>query len=280
MKILMTLVVVVALSATSMVASAANVLVVLSDAAQLEMKDGKSVPTGFYFNELMQPVKMLLDAGHTLTFATPLGNAPTMDMSSFDKSYFGGSQEAFDAHDALMQQLKLLSPQASPVLSLSRVEQMGFGQFDALYVPGGRAPLQDLTRSPLMGRLLTHFHTQGKTTALVCHGPVALLSTLPQPGGFLQQLTDKGQVKPRPDWIYAGYKMTVMSTVEEKLAQKRFVGGEMKYMPQAAFEQAGGDYQSNLVPFKSFMVTDRELITGQNPASTLEVANELLKRLK
>lgn len=29
--------------------------------------------TGFYLNELMQPVKLLLDAGHEVTFATPQG---------------------------------------------------------------------------------------------------------------------------------------------------------------------------------------------------------------
>ena len=45
-------------------AQAAEVLVVLSDADHLDLKDGKVFPTGFYLNELMQPVKLLLDAGH------------------------------------------------------------------------------------------------------------------------------------------------------------------------------------------------------------------------
>ncbi|WP_237561441.1 hypothetical protein [Frateuria defendens] len=52
-------------------AHAGNVLVVLSDTDHLDLKDGKVYPTGFYLNELMQPVKLFLDAGHTVTFAPP-----------------------------------------------------------------------------------------------------------------------------------------------------------------------------------------------------------------
>jgi hypothetical protein len=60
----------------ALTARAANVLVVLSDEAQLQLRDKRSFDTGFYANELMQPVKKLLDAGHTVTFATPLGKRP------------------------------------------------------------------------------------------------------------------------------------------------------------------------------------------------------------
>lgn len=279
MRLLRVLAISAVVGGASFTVQAANVLVVLSDASELELKHGQLVPTGFYFNELMQPVKMLLDAGHTLTFATPLGRAPTMDKGSFDKSYFGGSVESLNDHKALMDKLKITAVSDSPVVSLARIEQVGYAQFDALYIPGGRAPLQDLATSKSLGRLLTSFHQRGKPTALVCHGPVVLLSTLPDAPGFIEQLqTSKGKT-PASDWIYAGYKMTVMNNAEERLASSRLQGGEMKYMPQTAFEQAGGDFKSSLVPFSSYVVSDRELITGQNPASTIQVAEALLKRL-
>ncbi|EJM75358.1 type 1 glutamine amidotransferase domain-containing protein [Pseudomonas sp. GM55] len=282
MKKLMTLMLSAGIWATSQTALAAHVLVVLSDAERLDLKDGKSVQTGFYFNELMQPVKMLLDANHKVTFATPLGRAPMLDQGSLNKSYFGNDEADFNAHKTLLETLKLTSADESPVISLTRAEQMGYQQFDALYVPGGRAPMQDLTESPLMGRLLANFNERGKPTAMVCHGPAALLSTLPDPVGFARALESTGRADPGAGWIYAGYNMTVMSNTEEKWAQRngRLQGGEMKYMPQTALEQAGGRYRSNLLPWSSNMVVDRELITGQNPESTMEVANELLKRLK
>lgn len=280
MRLFKTLAIYAVLGGISLTAHAANVLVVLSDASELELNNNQTIATGFYFNELMQPVKMLLDAGHTLTFATPTGRSPTMDQSSFDKSYFEGDAQLLNNHKILLDSLKITSMTESPVVSLARIEQVGYAQFDALFVPGGRAPLQDLATNKAMGKLLTHFNQHGKPTALVCHGPVALLSTLPQPEEFIAGLETSRDKSRAPDWIYAGYKMTVMNNIEEQLSKKRLQGSEMKYMPQTAFEQAGADYSSSLIPFSAYMVADRELITGQNPASTLKVAEELLKRLK
>lgn len=86
----------------SLGAQAANVLVVMSDADHLDLKDGKVYPTGFYLNELMQPTKLLLDAGHSLTFATPSGLAPTMDVTSDAAQYFGGDAASLAEHKALL----------------------------------------------------------------------------------------------------------------------------------------------------------------------------------
>jgi len=45
-------------------------------------------------------------------------------------------------------------------------------------------------------------------------------------------------------------------------------------------EAAGGVYVSNDMPWSPKVVTDRELITGQNPGSASAVAAELLQRLE
>jgi putative intracellular protease/amidase len=258
---------------------AANILVVLSDSDHLDLKDGKVFPTGFYLNELMQPVKRMLDAGHQITFATPDGKAPTLDKSSDDKMYFNNDEAALQVHRALLQKLQLTSSSQSPVISLARAEQMGYDRFDALYVPGGHAPMQDLLTDKGLGKVLKAFHAKNKPTALVCHGPVALLSTLPDAATFTQQLASKGHASLQAGWIYSGYRMTVISNAEEEKAKALLNGGEMKFYPQTAMEQAGGKFSSNKEPFTPHVVTDRELITGQNPASANGVADEILKRL-
>ncbi|NHZ33454.1 type 1 glutamine amidotransferase domain-containing protein [Massilia rubra] len=257
---------------------AANVLVVLSDANHLELKDGKSYPTGFYLNELAQPLKLLLDAGHDVTFATPTGQAPTLDTTSLDVMYFGGDAGKLKQHQDLVAKLEITSQQRSPVISLARVEQIGYARYDAVYIPGGHAPMQDLIRSAALGRLLAHFQQAGKTTALVCHGPAALLSALSQPEASIARMEQGGKATP-PGWIYAGYRMTVISNQEEGLAQGSLKGGVMKLLPQTALETAGARYSSNATPWTSYVVTDRELITGQNPASALQVGQALLDRL-
>jgi len=265
-----------ALALSAAGAQAANVLVVLSDASRLELRDQRSYDTGFYANELMQPVKKLLDAGHTVTFATPLGKAPSVDRNSLDASLFGG-EAAMQEHIALLDKLKLTSVSASPVVSLARVEQGGYAQFDAVYIPGGHAPMQDLIRSPAVGRLLAYFHHAGKPTALVCHGPAALVATLGQPEAFVAKL-EAGGATAAQGWIYAGYRMTVISNAEEEAGKGYLNGGVMKLTPQTALERAGGKYSSG-PDWAAHTVTDRELITGQNPASAVAVADLLLARL-
>ncbi|MBV7575101.1 type 1 glutamine amidotransferase domain-containing protein [Pseudomonas sp. PDM32] len=269
-----------ALIATSVTANAGNVLVVLSDSATLDLKDGKTFATGFYLNELLQPVKMLLDAGHEVTFATPKGKAPTVDQTSIDKMYFNNDEATLETYKHLLDQLKLTVPEQSPVISLDRVEQIGYAHFDAVYIPGGHAPMQDLLHSPALGRLLVNFHDQGKTTALVCHGPIALLSTLTDSESFTRKVQAAKPVNASTDWIYAGYKMTVISNKEEQAAKGLLNGGEMRFYPQTALEKAGGLYNSNTANWTPYVVVDRELITGQNPASANEVGKVLLGRLK
>ncbi|MFB9243513.1 type 1 glutamine amidotransferase domain-containing protein [Massilia antarctica] len=258
---------------------AANVLVVLSDADHLELKDGKTFSTGFYLNELAQPLKLLLDAGHEVTFATPAGKAPTIDASSLDPMYFQGEVATLKQYQALVDKLEMTSRERSPVISLARVEQIGYAHYDALYIPGGHAPMQDLIRSAELGRLLTHFHQGGKPTALVCHGPAALLSALNNPASAIARMEQGSRATP-PGWIYAGYRMTVISNQEEGLAKAALKGGTMKLLPQTGLEQAGASYSSNSAPWTPYVVTDRELITGQNPASALQVGQALLERLK
>jgi putative intracellular protease/amidase len=260
-------------------ANAANVLVVLSDESQLALRDNRSFDTGFYANELMQPVKKLLDAGHTVTFATPLGKAPTVDRSSVDKMYFGNDEASMQQHLALLDKLQVTSVNSSPVISLARVEQGGYDRFDAVYIPGGHAPMQDLLHSAPLGRLLSNFHQQDKPTALVCHGPIALLSTLAQPQAFTKPLETGVKAGKAPAWIYAGYQMTVISNDEEEAAKPMLNGGTMKFTPQTALQRAGGAYSST-ANWQSKVVEDRELITGQNPASANAVADALLARLK
>ncbi|WP_168879298.1 type 1 glutamine amidotransferase domain-containing protein [Rhizobium sp. P28RR-XV] len=280
MKLLRSLAVTLAFGASTLTAHAGNVLIVLSDSDHLDLKDGKVFETGFYLNELMQPVQALRDAGHEVTFATPNGTAPSVDVTSIDKMYFGGDEAAMKASEAQLTELQLTSSDTSPVISLARVEQIGYDHFDAVYVPGGHAPMQDLLVSAELGKLLTHFHENGKPTALACHGPIALLSTLPDAQAFVTQFKTKGTAHPQTNWIYAGYRFTVFSNQEEEMAKGLLGGGEMKFYPQDALTQAGGQYSQADAAFSVHVVTDRELITGQNPASASLVAQELLVRLK
>ena len=262
-------------------AFAANILVVMSDVSEMKLKDGYNYKTGFYLNELMEPVKIFMDAGHTLTFATPTGLAPTLDPVSDTPDHFlDTSQENYNAHRALFNRLMLTDKEHSPVVSFARIDQIGIENFDAVFVPGGHAPLGDLVSNELLSKFLNHFHAKSKPTGLVCHGPVALLSSLPNSNEFETEMKAGKEAKPGQGWIYEGYKMTVFSNSEETVATKYYLGGdELFYWPENALTYAGGNYSKGKQDWAPHIVVDRELVTGQNNKSSTAVGKAVIQLL-
>ncbi len=105
------------------------------------------------------------------------------------------------------------------------------------------------------------------------------MSTLPHAAEAVKQLEQGKKVK-TGEWIYKNYQMTVISNQEEEQAKSLLKGGEMKFYPQTALESLGAKYQSNTKAWSPNVVVDRELITGQNPASAVLVGKSLLEKLK
>ncbi len=83
-----------------------------------------------------------------------------------------------------------------------------------------------------------------------------------------------------PKWIYSGYQMTVIRNQEEEQAKSLVGGGEMKFYPQTALQRASARFRGYTTPWTAHVVVDRELITRQNPATALEVAQRLVEQLK
>jgi putative intracellular protease/amidase len=265
------------LAAAANFATAGTVLVVVSDQDKLNLQDGKVMQTGFFLNELMEPVQTFIAAGHTVVFATPSGKAPSADQKSDDVSFFGGNEKARQESKALLATLKLTAKTGSPAISLAQVKKIGYDKFDAVFVPGGHIPMQDLLKNKDLGELLTNFHSNSKITGLTCHGTIALLSTVPDAHGYVAKL-EAGQ-RPQPSqWIYKDYKMTAFTNEEEEQAKGFLNGGHMKLFPQDGLVAAG----ANFVEAKAWsenVVEDRELISGQNPQSAKAVALAMVKKL-
>jgi putative intracellular protease/amidase len=129
--------------------------------------------------------------------------------------------------------------------------------------------MMDLLDDPDAGTVMRHFHAASKPTAVLCHGPISLLSALPNSKEFVAALsagdTDGARAKAR-EWIYAGYGMTIFSTAEEQQREPLEIGGKVLFYPDFALLTAGGDV-SVVAPWQSYVLQDRELISGQNPFS-------------
>ena len=68
----------------------ARVLMIVSAADSLTMRDGTEHPTGFWAEELVVAHRALLRAGHTVDIATPGGRRPTVDRVSPSPDVTGG----------------------------------------------------------------------------------------------------------------------------------------------------------------------------------------------
>ena len=74
--------------------SKGKVLVVMSSANALDLKDGKKYSTGYYLNEFVVPYRKLLEAGYEPVIANPKGDLPMMDANSNNAMFFGGDDAA------------------------------------------------------------------------------------------------------------------------------------------------------------------------------------------
>ncbi|MGY3891694.1 type 1 glutamine amidotransferase domain-containing protein [Aeromonas mytilicola] len=264
------------LLATSAAASAApkgEVLVLLSSETALPLKEGKTLTSGYYLNELGVPAAALLDAGYALTIVTPKGNRPQADRGSVDPKYFGGSKQAMGRITAVVDGLLA----TGEVKSLKAVLKAGPERYAGLFIPGGHAPLIDLATAPEVGTLLRHFHYSQKPTAAICHGPIALLAAQGDPTGF-EQAVIAGKADGAREWIYDGYRMTIFSDEEEAVFEGSLKGDKLRYYPAQAMARAGGKMQF-VAPWQPGVVIDRELITGQNPFSDRALASAFIAAL-
>jgi len=139
----------------------------------------------------------------------------------------------------------------------------------------------DLLDDPDAGTVMRHFHKTSKPTAVLCHGPISLLSASPNSKEVVAALTAgdvAGARAKAQGWIYSGYKMTVFSTAEEQQREPLEIGGKVLFYPDFALSTAGADV-SVLAPWTSYVLQDREVISGQNPFSDQALLKLLLPAL-
>ena len=255
------------------VAGEGEVLVILSSETTMDLADGQSIETGYYLNEFGVPAKALVDAGYELVLATPKGNAPQVDKKSVSTDYFDGNEAKMQSIQRFVASL----PDIKDTASLSEILAGDLSQYEAVFIPGGHAPLIDLANNPDVGEILRHFNKQGKPTAAICHGPITLLSAQVQPNSYYQAIKD-GEKASANNWIYDGYKMTIFSDSEERVFESSLEGKKLKFYPAMAMENAGGN-MAFASEWQPNVVVDRELITGQNPFSDKLLAEKLLEML-
>jgi putative intracellular protease/amidase len=205
--------------------------------------------TGFWLEEFANPYYTLKDAGLDVTLASPKGGQPPLDPKSDDPASETEATRRFkgdrEAQQALANTMKLadLSPD----------------EYDAIFYPGGHGPLWDLAQDRDSINLIETLYAAGKPVAAVCHGPAAFREAKAPDGSPLVR----------------GKSVTGFSDTEEAAVGLTDI---VPFLVEDMLKRNGGDY-SKAADWQPYAVTDGNLITGQNPASSAETARALQSAL-
>jgi len=223
-----------------------KILMVLTSHDQLGDTGEK---TDFWLEEFAAPYFVFKDAGAEITLASPKGGQPPLDPKSDEPDFQTEATDRFkedkEAQTALANTLRLSSVSAE--------------DYDAVFYPGGHGPLWDLSQDQDSIALIEAMYASGKPVSAVCHAPGVFRHTKAQDGSPLVQ----------------GKTVTGFANTEEAAVQLTDV---VPFLVEDELKRNGGNY-SKIVDWQPYAVTDGNLITGQNPASSEAVAKAVLEQL-
>ncbi len=223
-----------------------KILMVLTSHDQLGSTGEK---TGFWLEEFAAPYYVFKEANADITIASPKGGQPPLDPKSAEDDFQTDDTRRFnddaEAQSALANSVKLADVNAD--------------DFDAVFYPGGHGPLWDLAEDRVSIALIERMAEKDKTIAAVCHAPAVFRhAELPDGSPLIE-----------------GRSVTGFSNSEEEAVQLTDV---VPFLLEDELQAKGGNY-SKSSDWYPFVITDGNLITGQNPASSAPAAEAVLARL-
>lgn len=205
-----------------------------------DIREGKE--TGIWLSEFAEAYLAFTDQGYEVTVASPLGGRGPIDPGSVDEQT---PQHFLDAAQHLENTRKLQEVQAA--------------DFDAIFLPGGHGTMFDLPENAKLQELLRNFYEAGKPVAAVCHGPAGLVGATLTNGLPL----------------VAGKRVNAFTDREEA---DTGLGSFLTFLLESKLRELGAIFVAAPNWSEHFEV-DGNLITGQNPQSTVAVTKALIEKL-
>jgi putative intracellular protease/amidase len=205
-----------------------------------ELTEGKT--TGIWLSEFAEAYSAFTKKGYGVTVASPLGGKSTVDPGSIDEST---PQEILDTEKYLQDTVKL--------------DDVSHERFDAIFLPGGHGAMFDLPKSKKLQELLRDFYEADKIVSAVCHGPAGLT----------------GATLSNGEPLVAGKRVNAFTDKEEAQTGLEPV---LPFLLESKIRDLGAIFVA-APNWSTHYEVDGNLITGQNPQSTLAVANAVIEKL-
>ncbi|WP_290707229.1 type 1 glutamine amidotransferase domain-containing protein [Flavihumibacter sp. CACIAM 22H1] len=206
--------------------------------------------TGFWIEEFATPYYYFTDKGIEVEIATPNGGQAPIDPKSNEPSFQTASTKRYFA-DAATQNL---------LATTKKLTQVREAEYAAIFYPGGHGPMWDLANDINSIKLIQSFYYNNKPIAFVCHGSAALVNVKDNNGNYL----------------VSGKELTSFCNSEEEAVE---LSNIVPFALESKLKERGAIYRKG-PDWSSYVAEDGQLITGQNPQSSEEVAKKLYTRLK
>ena len=224
-----------------------RILFVVTSAARM----GQSpAPTGSWLEEIAAPYYAFLDAKCEVTLASPKGGAAPIDPKSNELENQTASTRRFEADGKAQMALK----------NTATLADVSVTDYDAIFFAGGHGTMEDFPTDANVKSTIEAFYAAGKPVSAVCHGPACFV----------------GAVKPNGEAMIKGHRYSCFTDEEEVLAG---LEKAVPFMLESRLTAQGGSI-TRAAPFTAQLVVDLPLVTGQNPASAIPVAEAVIHELR
>lgn len=215
-----------------------QILIIVSNANSIGPLNRR---TGTFLPEIAHPYTEFDKAGYQIDFASLSGDSPYLDALNL----------ADDPDN-----LKFLTGKGwADMQKAKKLSDVDVSVYDAIFVPGGLAPMVDMPENPLLKKAIAETYERGAVVGAVCHGPVALLNVKLSDGSYLVN----------------GKNIASFTTAEED----NYARPDVPFDLQTALTKQGAIFHA-AAPWSANSIADGRIVTGQNPASAKGVGEKIV----
>ncbi len=225
-----------------------NILIVVTSVSCYK---NTQLKTGLWLSEITHFYSQFKEQGCDITIASPHGGDTPVDPESLNTLFMDSvSKKCWqdETFRKLLQNTKCL-------------KDVSGNHFDVVYLTGGHGTMYDFPYNENLQNIIKVHYEKGKIIAAICHGVCGLLNV---------KLSNSKN-------LISGKKITGFNWFEESLARRKKV---VPFNLENELKKRTNYYKKALLPMTSFVIIDENIITGQNPFSSKEIANIIFKEVK
>ncbi|WP_291117408.1 type 1 glutamine amidotransferase domain-containing protein [Empedobacter sp. UBA7248] len=207
--------------------------------------------TGLWLSELTHIYHSLKENAWEITIASPNGGKVPIDPESLKPLVLDKISKDYYENADFIKELNASS-------SLENVKNK---TFDLVYLAGCHATMYDFPNNETLQNIITHHYESGRKVAAICHGVSGLLNVKLSNGNYLIE----------------GKNITGFNWFEETIARRK---REVPFNLEAEINLRKANLKKACIPMTSNVVIDKNLITGQNPFSSKEMAIVVMEEFR